>query len=117
MANYFQISDLIICRAGATTVAELIASQRASLLIPFSQATDNHQALNAGELAGIKGAEIILEDEFSPEMLAGKVFNFLKNKEKITRMEKNLAGLKTENAAEKISGLCYELMDSGRRSN
>lgn len=117
MANYFQISDLIICRAGATTVAELIASQKASLLIPFSQATDNHQALNAGELAAIKGAEIILEEEFSPEILAGKVLYLLKNKEKITQMEKNLAGLKTENAAEKISGLCYELMESGRRSN
>jgi UDP-N-acetylglucosamine--N-acetylmuramyl-(pentapeptide) pyrophosphoryl-undecaprenol N-acetylglucosamine transferase len=117
MANYFQKSDLIICRAGATTIAELIASQKASLLIPFSQATDNHQALNAGELAAIKGAEIILEEEFSPEILAGKIFYLLKNKGKITQMEKNLNGLKTENAAEKISGLCYELMEPCRRSN
>ena len=117
MADYFQKSDLIISRAGATTVAELIASQKASLLIPFSQATDNHQTFNAGELAAVKGAEIILEEEFSPEKLAGKIFYFLKNKDKITQMEKNLAVLKTENAAEKISGLCFELMEAGRRSN
>jgi UDP-N-acetylglucosamine--N-acetylmuramyl-(pentapeptide) pyrophosphoryl-undecaprenol N-acetylglucosamine transferase len=117
MANYFQKSDLIICRAGATTIAELIASQKASLLIPFSRATDNHQALNAGELEAIKGAEIILEEDFSPEILAGKIFYLLKNKGKITQMEKNLTGLKTENAAGKISSLCYELMESGRRSN
>lgn len=117
MADYFQKSDLIISRAGATTVAELIASQKASLLIPFSQATDNHQVLNARELANIKGADIILEEEFSPEALAGKIFYLLKNKEKITQMEKSLARLKTENVAEKISELCYELMEEAGRSN
>jgi UDP-N-acetylglucosamine--N-acetylmuramyl-(pentapeptide) pyrophosphoryl-undecaprenol N-acetylglucosamine transferase len=112
MADYFQKSDLIISRAGATTIAELIASQKASLLIPFSQATDNHQFFNAKELEKIRGAEIILEKEFTPEIFAGKILSFLQDKEKITLMEKNLVPLKTEKVSEKISNLCFKLMEA-----
>jgi len=112
MAGYFQKSDLIISRAGATTIAELIASQKASVLIPFSQATDNHQFFNAKELEKIKGAEIILEKEFTPEIFADKIFSFLRNKEKIALMEKNLVPLKTEKVSEKISNLCFKLMEA-----
>ena len=112
MAGYFQKSDLIICRAGATTIAELIASQKASMLIPFSQATDNHQYFNAKELEKIRGAEIILEKEFTPEIFADKIFSFLRNKEKIALMEKNLVPLKTEKVSEKISNLCFKLMEA-----
>ncbi len=110
MADYFQKSDLVISRAGATTIAEFIASQKASLLIPFSQAADNHQALNARELEKINGAEIILEEEFTPERLTDKIHHLLHHREEIVRMEKNLARIKTEKVAEKITDLCFELM-------
>jgi UDP-N-acetylglucosamine--N-acetylmuramyl-(pentapeptide) pyrophosphoryl-undecaprenol N-acetylglucosamine transferase len=112
MADYFQKSDLVISRAGATTIAELIASQKASLLVPFSEATDNHQFFNARELEKIRGAEIILEKEFTPEIFADKIFSFLRNKEKIALMGKNLVRLKTENVSEKISNLCFKLMEA-----
>jgi len=112
MADYFQKSDLIICRAGATTIAELIASQKASLLIPFSQATDNHQYFNARELEKIRGAEIILEKESTPDIFADKIFSFLRNRDKIILMEKNLVRLKTEKVSEKISNLCFKLMEA-----
>ena len=112
MADYFQKSDLIISRAGATTIAELIASQKASLLIPFSQATDNHQYFNARELEKIRGAEIILEKEFTPEIFTDKIFSYLQNKDKITLMEKSLVPLKTEKVSEKISNLCFKLMEA-----
>lgn len=112
MAQYFQKSDLIISRAGATTIAELIASQKASLLIPFSKASDNHQVFNAQELEKIKGAEMILEEEFSPEILAHKILEFLKEREKINQMEKNLQPLGTENVAERIAAFCLEMMET-----
>ena len=112
MAEYYQKSDLIICRAGATTLSELIAAQKASLLVPFAAAADNHQTLNARELENIKGAEIILEEDFSPGTLAGKIRSFIFNKEKINLMEKNLSLLKIENSAERISDLCFELMEN-----
>jgi UDP-N-acetylglucosamine--N-acetylmuramyl-(pentapeptide) pyrophosphoryl-undecaprenol N-acetylglucosamine transferase len=112
MADYFQRSDIIICRSGATTIAELIASQKASVLIPFARATDNHQVLNARELEQVQGAEVILEQDFSPQLLAEKILDFLNNLEKIERMESNLAGLKTKLTAENISSLCLKLMES-----
>jgi len=110
IANYFKKSDMIISRAGATTIAEIIASQKASLLIPFSQASDNHQVLNARELEKIRGAEVLLEKEFSPEILARKISYLLNNKKKISHMEKNLASLKKNRVAEKIAVLCFQLM-------
>lgn len=114
MAQYFQQADLIISRAGATTIAELIASRKASLLIPFSKASDNHQVLNARELEKTKAAEVIFEEEFSPETLARKIFDFLKYRKKIIQMEKNLESLKTKDAAERIAALCFNIMETRR---
>jgi len=115
MANYFSKSDIIICRAGATSIAELIAAQKASLLIPFAQATDNHQFLNARELKRINSAEVMLENEVKGEKLADKIFYFIKNREKINQMEKNLSKLRTENSAEKIAQFCFELIEKNSR--
>lgn len=112
MPGFFKKADLIISRSGATTIAELISSQKAALLIPFSKATDNHQVLNARELEKINAAEIILEEEFTPGILARKIIYFLNNKEKIDKMEKNMVQIKTENVAAKISDLCIELMEN-----
>ncbi len=112
MSNYFQKADLIISRSGATTIAELISSRKAALLVPFSKAADNHQVLNARELEKIKAAEIIPEEEFTPEILARKIIYFLNNKEKIDKMEKNLVQIRTEDVASKISDICFELMET-----
>jgi UDP-N-acetylglucosamine--N-acetylmuramyl-(pentapeptide) pyrophosphoryl-undecaprenol N-acetylglucosamine transferase len=113
MPKYFQKSDLIISRAGATTLAELIASHKAALLIPFAKATDNHQVQNALELKKIGGAEIILESEFTPEYFSKTIISFMDNKDNLDRMEKNLVSLKNENSAENISKLCWDLMENG----
>ena len=111
IAEYFQKSDLIISRAGASTIAELIAAQKASLLVPFSQATDDHQVLNARELERVNGAEVITEDQFSPGIFSEIILSFLDNKEKINEMEKNLAPLKRTEVSDKIADLCVELME------
>lgn len=115
MAAYFEKSDLIISRAGATTIAELIASQRASILIPFSHATDDHQTHNAKEMEEIRGAEVILERDFSPALIAERILYYLENKEEISRMERNLAMLRTENPAGNIADLCYKRMEEKSR--
>ncbi len=111
MADYFQKSDLVICRAGATTIAELIAAGKASLLFPFAQAADNHQVFNARELEKVGGSEIIEEKDFRPELLARKIQHLAEHREDLDRMEKNLSVLRTERVAEKIADLCFELME------
>jgi UDP-N-acetylglucosamine--N-acetylmuramyl-(pentapeptide) pyrophosphoryl-undecaprenol N-acetylglucosamine transferase len=113
--EYFQKSDLIVCRSGATTIAELIASQKPSLLVPFSHSTENHQLLNARELERIKGAEIIFEKDFTPENFSFKITYFIENKDTLNQMEKNLERLKRENPAEKITALCLGLMEKNKR--
>lgn len=117
MEEYFQKSDLIICRAGATTIAELTAAKKASLLIPFAQAADNHQLYNAHELEKAGGAEIITEDEFSPQKLADKIIDFLENKPKITQIEHKLSSFGSNKAADKIIEICFDLIrNNSRRS-
>jgi len=110
MAERFREADLVICRAGASTVAELIAARKASLLVPFAGATEEHQLLNARELEKTGGAVVVQEAECRPELLAEKIREFLGNCEKLKAMEKKLALLRTENAAERIADLCLELM-------
>lgn len=110
MAHYFERADLVVSRAGASTIAELIAARKASLLIPFAEAADNHQVLNARELEKAGGAEVILEQEFTPQGFVDKIMAFIFDKDRLDRMEKNLAPLKKEGITEKISDLCLELM-------
>lgn len=70
MAQAFEWSDLIICRAGGSTIAELTASGRPSILIPFPHAADDHQLQNALAIER-KGAALVLEEEeATPEDLA-----------------------------------------------
>jgi len=115
MAEYFRKADLVVSRAGASTIAELIAARKAALLVPFARATDNHQLLNARELEKIRGAEILREEEFTPQRFADRIYGFMKNKEKIDHMENNLRNLDTVDAAERIADLSFELMKKSSR--
>ncbi|MBC7349040.1 MAG: undecaprenyldiphospho-muramoylpentapeptide beta-N-acetylglucosaminyltransferase [Candidatus Aminicenantes bacterium] len=111
MADYFARADLIICRAGATTCAELIAGRKPALLVPFAQAADNHQEYNARELEKAGGAEVILEKDFRPGLLVERIKYYLEHKEALDRMEENLEKLQLKNVAERIAGLCLEKMN------
>lgn len=111
MASLLASSDLVICRAGATTIAELVAARRASILIPFALASEDHQTKNARELERIGGAEVLLEKDLTPSHLAERILFYLEHQEKITAMERNLTALRTERPAEKIARLCFEIMD------
>jgi UDP-N-acetylglucosamine--N-acetylmuramyl-(pentapeptide) pyrophosphoryl-undecaprenol N-acetylglucosamine transferase len=112
MAGYFEKSDLVISRAGATTISELIVARKAAVLVPFALATEDHQAKNAGELARVDGAEVILERDLTPALLASRVLFFLKHPERITAMERNLVVLRSEDPAGRIAELCFELLET-----
>jgi UDP-N-acetylglucosamine--N-acetylmuramyl-(pentapeptide) pyrophosphoryl-undecaprenol N-acetylglucosamine transferase len=78
MPQRFADSDLILCRSGATTVAELAAAGRASLLVPFPQATDDHQRWNAEVLVKAAGAKMLTEqDIFDPTVLLSELMVML----------------------------------------
>ena len=73
MAEQYGRADLIICRAGATTVAEVTALGKAVIFIPFPFAADNHQVLNAGSLSDKGAAEILIEKDLSGKILSEKI--------------------------------------------
>ncbi|MDH7492263.1 MAG: undecaprenyldiphospho-muramoylpentapeptide beta-N-acetylglucosaminyltransferase [Candidatus Saccharicenans sp.] len=111
MADYLSQADLVICRAGATTCAELIAGRKPALLVPFAQAADNHQEYNARELEKAGGAEVILEKDFRPGLLVERIKYYLEHKEALDRMEENLEKIQRKNVAERIAGLCLERLN------
>jgi len=111
MAGAFGRADIIVCRAGATTIAEIIAARKASLLVPFAGAAEDHQTQNARTLEAVGGAEMLTEVRLTPEVLAGRLFHYLTNPADIITMEEKLLVLQVENPAAKIAGLCLSLME------
>lgn len=73
MGRRLQIADLVVCRAGATTLAELTAAGRASILIPLPTATDDHQRKNAEALAAGGAAEVLLQADATGARLASRI--------------------------------------------
>ncbi len=111
MAARFRRADLVVSRAGATTCAELIASGRPSLLVPFAAASENHQELNARELEKAGGAEVLLEKDLTPELLAARLLFHLGNRKALAGMAAGLVPLRTDGAADAIARLCFRLME------
>ena len=110
MAAYFGRADLVVCRAGATTLAELIAARKASVLVPFAGAADDHQTSNARELAAVGGAVVIPEAEATAETLAARILRFLDHPGELDAMERNVARLQVPDPAGRIAALCLSLM-------
>jgi UDP-N-acetylglucosamine--N-acetylmuramyl-(pentapeptide) pyrophosphoryl-undecaprenol N-acetylglucosamine transferase len=83
----FAAADLVICRAGATTTAELIAAGKASIMIPFPFAADDHQRKNAEALEESGASKMILQQDLSGERLATEIRQLVNAPEEIDRME------------------------------
>jgi UDP-N-acetylglucosamine--N-acetylmuramyl-(pentapeptide) pyrophosphoryl-undecaprenol N-acetylglucosamine transferase len=111
MPGAFGRADLVVSRAGATTLAEIIAARKAAILVPFAGASEDHQTANARELERVGGAEVIPELRLTPETVAGCLFHYLNRPADLDAMETSLLSLRTENPAAKIAGLCLSLMD------
>ena len=115
MPEQFQKSDLVVCRAGASTIAELIAARKASLLVPFAAAADDHQTQNARELENIEGARVLSEQEFTPQAFSDLIHELIQDQDRITRMEANLKRLGGgPDVADRIADLCLSLMKKRR---
>jgi UDP-N-acetylglucosamine--N-acetylmuramyl-(pentapeptide) pyrophosphoryl-undecaprenol N-acetylglucosamine transferase len=110
MGQQYRNADLVICRAGATTVAELTAIGKGALLIPYPFAADDHQVLNAKILSEAGAAEIILQKELSGRSLAMKIEHYSSNCKALSNMALKAKKLGRPDAAEVIVDDCYRLM-------
>jgi len=110
MAPLYKQADLIICRAGATTVAEVTAMGKAVIFIPFPFAADNHQALNADTLAREGAAEMILEKDLSAGDLGQKIEYYASHPQALAAMAAKAAQRGHPEAAKRIVDDIYELI-------
>ncbi len=110
MEKQYEKADLIICRAGATTIAEITAMGHKSILIPFPHAADNHQEKNGQILVNKNAAEMITEDVLTGKLLADKIISYSKNPEKLATMGQNSREYGKPKAASTIVEDCYELL-------
>jgi UDP-N-acetylglucosamine--N-acetylmuramyl-(pentapeptide) pyrophosphoryl-undecaprenol N-acetylglucosamine transferase len=109
MAMYYQISDLVICRSGASTIAELAVCGKAAILIPYPYAAHNHQFINAKRLVELGAAVMIRDEELSGPLLAKTILHLFNHPEERERMEKMIQQLGRPKAAQEIVDHCYAL--------
>lgn len=110
MADQYRRADVIVCRAGATTVAEITVIGKAALFIPFPYAADDHQTRNAQVLVDAGAAEMIAQSELSGEALANVINALANERQQLTIMEENARALGRPNAAQEIVNDIYELI-------
>jgi UDP-N-acetylglucosamine--N-acetylmuramyl-(pentapeptide) pyrophosphoryl-undecaprenol N-acetylglucosamine transferase len=84
-------ADLIVCRSGASTVAEICAASRAAVFVPLPTAADNHQLRNAEVLVRGKAARLILQKDFTAQAFKNLILEFRDQREKIVELEKNVS--------------------------
>lgn len=107
MPERMAASDIVICRAGAITLAELEILGKPAILIPSPNVTNDHQYKNALVLKNNGAAEIIRESELSVEKLIQVVDNLLKNQDRLKEMSKNMLKLAIRDSNERI----YEIIE------
>jgi UDP-N-acetylglucosamine--N-acetylmuramyl-(pentapeptide) pyrophosphoryl-undecaprenol N-acetylglucosamine transferase len=112
MVARFASSDLIICRAGATTSAELVAAGKAAIMIPFPQAADDHQRKNAEALQAGGAARMVLQQELTGERLAAEIAALVRSPAELTKMEEASRKLARGDAAQTTVDLMQELVKS-----
>ncbi len=99
MASAYAWADLVLCRAGALTIAELAAAGLGSVLVPFPHAIDDHQAKNAAHLSRVGAAVVIPQSELHPARLAAELTSLLGDRQGLQRMAEAARGQATPAAS------------------
>ena len=110
MDEAYASADLVLCRAGATTVAELTAFGKAAILVPYPYAIYDHQRWNAQALRDHGAAEMILDQELNGDLLAGRVRAYVSDRQMIAAMAAAARTMGRPEAAARIVDECYALV-------
>jgi UDP-N-acetylglucosamine--N-acetylmuramyl-(pentapeptide) pyrophosphoryl-undecaprenol N-acetylglucosamine transferase len=109
MATEYSAADMVICRAGASTIAELTASGKPALLVPFPHAAHDHQEQNARTVAAAGAAELIHDQTANGSLLAERIRYYLLHPQEVADMAARSLGLGKPDAATRVAHLCLEL--------
>ncbi len=109
MAEAYAWADLVVCRAGALTIAEVSAMGLASLLVPYPHAVDDHQTHNASYLVKEGAARLCPEGTLTSDGLSAQLDELLSSPELLTEMARLARGLARPDAAEAVAAACLEV--------
>ena len=110
MAAAYAWADLVICRAGALTLAELCAAGVASILVPFPAAVDDHQTANAGFLIAHQAAVLMPQSALNGEHLAGVIRQLAEQPARRLAMAEAARSIAKPEAARTVATLCLEAL-------
>jgi UDP-N-acetylglucosamine--N-acetylmuramyl-(pentapeptide) pyrophosphoryl-undecaprenol N-acetylglucosamine transferase len=102
MSAAYGAADLVICRAGATTIAEVTACGKGCIFIPYPYAADDHQRKNAESLVKKGAGRMILEEDLTGGHLAAEILDLIDHPDKVSGMERAARGLAQLDAAQAI---------------
>ncbi|MFO8047991.1 MAG: undecaprenyldiphospho-muramoylpentapeptide beta-N-acetylglucosaminyltransferase [Desulfosudaceae bacterium] len=115
MPEQYTGADFLICRAGATTVAEIVSLGKVALLVPFPHAADNHQTFNARALTEADGAEMIQEKDLTGEILAEKIIWYADNPRQLEEMSGRVRSLGDPRAGRRVAEECLAMAGRPRK--
>jgi UDP-N-acetylglucosamine--N-acetylmuramyl-(pentapeptide) pyrophosphoryl-undecaprenol N-acetylglucosamine transferase len=109
MAEVYRWADLVICRAGALTVSELMAAGVPAILVPYPFAVDDHQTANGRFLSEAGAAELVAQSQLTPEWLAARLRGFGGDRARLSQMAATAYGMAERRATQKVADHCEEL--------
>jgi UDP-N-acetylglucosamine--N-acetylmuramyl-(pentapeptide) pyrophosphoryl-undecaprenol N-acetylglucosamine transferase len=113
MAEAYAWADMIVCRAGAMTLAEVAAAGLAAVLVPYRYATDDHQTVNARFLTERDAAILVPEPEFTAVRVAELLEGFAGQREVLAKMASHARACAMPDAADAAAQLCMEAISGG----
>jgi len=102
-------ADIVLCRSGASTLAELTAIGKPAILVPSPNVVNNHQEKNARVLERGGGAVVLLESDAGADVMLSTINGLLSDKEKLAEMEEHMRDLAVENATDEITSIVLSL--------
>jgi UDP-N-acetylglucosamine--N-acetylmuramyl-(pentapeptide) pyrophosphoryl-undecaprenol N-acetylglucosamine transferase len=116
MPGAFARADVVLCRSGASTVAEVCAAGKPAIFVPLPTAADDHQRHNAETLVSAGAARLLPQSELTPERLAEEIVGLLSRRAELTRMAEASRAFAHPDAAAKIAALAARVAGIASRS-
>lgn len=116
MPHAFAEADLIICRSGASTVAEITASAKPSIFVPLPTAADDHQTKNAQALVDAGAARMLTQARLTPERIVEQVGELFGESSQLEKMSQAALSLAHPNAAAEIAAMAVRVAGKSRRA-
>jgi UDP-N-acetylglucosamine--N-acetylmuramyl-(pentapeptide) pyrophosphoryl-undecaprenol N-acetylglucosamine transferase len=114
MASQYQAADLVLCRAGASTISELAVCGKGAILIPYPYAAHQHQLIQARRLSDLGACRMIEDENLRGASLAQAILQLRSHPEELSRMEEAIRRVGRPKAAWEIVDHCYALIEGLR---